>query len=440
MSLEELRDKASEKYYPSQAELDEAQQLYEKISGFIQRKEGLETHFAGSAGRGTCMKNDKDVDVFILFPEGTEREELEEKGLEIGEKVFKEFGGEYHVDYAEHPYTKGLIEGFEVEIVPCIDTPPDNIQTAVDRTPHHSRWVSENLSDRQKRDVVVLKAFLREKGLYGSSLKVEGFSGYLCEVLVAEYGGFPEVVEAAVNWSRGELVAPREPEKDFDGFTVVDPVDPERNVAAVLSTENLSRFIFECGKLREQPAMEEFLEENGFSELALKQEIKKRAETIVIEFDRPEEVDDIVYPQMRKLARRLEAVLSNHEFDVFTWKAYADGNCRILIEAEGKERGIRELQGPSVFHGSDHVREFREKYSNTYIKDDRVVAKVERGYMRPAELVKEFLKDDPEALEEKGVPGGLSENVSGFRLVDPLSGGDEWLKFLWDAFEVRDES
>jgi len=190
MDIQQVKEKALEEYYPGQEELDEAQQIFGRISSVINQKYGLESHFAGSASRETCRKGDKDIDVFVLFPEDTSRQELEEKGLKIGRYVFEEFDGEHHVEYAEHPYTKGEIMGHEVEIVPCIDTDPEDITSSVDRTPHHTRWVKENLDKQQRKDVVALKAFLEAQGLYGSSLKTQGFSGYLCEILVVYYGSF----------------------------------------------------------------------------------------------------------------------------------------------------------------------------------------------------------------------------------------------------------
>jgi tRNA nucleotidyltransferase (CCA-adding enzyme) len=117
MDIQSLKLRVIQEHYPDSDELEEANNIFNKISGFIKEEYGLESHFAGSAGRGTSRKNDKDIDIFMLFPESTSRKELEEKGLEIGKKAFEEFSGKHHAEYAEHPYTKGEIKGHEVEIV-----------------------------------------------------------------------------------------------------------------------------------------------------------------------------------------------------------------------------------------------------------------------------------------------------------------------------------
>ncbi|EHK02130.1 tRNA CCA-pyrophosphorylase, partial [Candidatus Haloredivivus sp. G17] len=107
---------------------------------------------------------------------------------------------------------KGEIKGHEVEIVPCYDTDPENIQSAVDRTPHHTRWAKNNLDSQQRKDVVALKVFLDAQGLYGSSLEIQGFSGYLCEILIAYYGSFEKLIEKASQWQKEERIAELLPE------------------------------------------------------------------------------------------------------------------------------------------------------------------------------------------------------------------------------------
>jgi hypothetical protein len=197
MSHEEVREKVLEKVSPSDEEAEESLDMFSRIQGFIEEEFGREAELMGSTAKGTFMAGDKDLDIFVFFEPEVARETLEEEGLAIGEAVFEHFDGQYHVEYAEHPYTKGTINGFEVEIVPAyaIDDPND-IKSAVDRTPFHTRWVNEALDKAQRKEVVMLKAFLKAQGLYGSSLDTERFSGYLREILIAEYGSFTDLLAA----------------------------------------------------------------------------------------------------------------------------------------------------------------------------------------------------------------------------------------------------
>lgn len=446
MNLKRLREKVIERHYPEKEELQEIKKQHQEISEFIENEFDAKTHFAGSAGRRTCMKGDRDIDIFVLFPEDLEKKQLENQGLEIGKKVFAEFDGEYQIEYAEHPYTKGEINGHEVEIVPCYDTSPEDIKSSVDRTPHHSRWVDQNLDDEQRKDVVMLKRFLSAGNIYGSSLKVRGLSGYLCEVLISHYGGFEELIDNATEWRENQVIdaeehhngeLPENLEKKFsdEPFIVIDPVDPERNVASVLSRENFAQFIYRCWQFQKNPGIKFFEdEEPKYTRFEIKQELKKRADFTVIEFDTPEEVDDIVYPQMRKTIRRLETLLRKHDFRIFNSGFHVDESTRIFFEVESSLPELQEVKGPKIFHGEEHLEQFTSKYDNTYIKQDRAVAKTEREYPEARELLKDFLEDD---FEEKGIPSHVAEKIDNYRFVDPATDDEKWLNYLGKKLHVE---
>lgn len=445
MEWQRIREKALERYGPTQEELDESLKKYQEVSDIVEEEFGLKTHFAGSASRGTCMAGDKDIDIFVLFPENVDRRELEDRGLEVGKTVFRKFSEDYEIEYAEHPYTKGEIEGHEIEIVPCYDVAADSIKSSVDRTPHHSRWVKHNLNDKQKKDVVLLKAFLRAQGLYGSSLKIEGFSGYLSEILIAAYGGFEELLKNTEDWDEKQIIdpegrhedgLPEHLEKKFsdEDLVVIDPVDPERNVASVLSKQNYARFIYSAWLFRQEPGMD-FFEENKpeVQKFELKQELDRRSDILIIEFDAPGEVDDIVYPQMRKTLKRLTQQLEKHEFRIFEKGFHIDEKARIFFEIDGELPEIGEVQGPKVFHGSEHMAQFRSKYDKVFIKDSRLYAKTEREFTDAKYLLKQFLSGD---LHEKGVPEHVAEKLDNYRFTDALNDDREWLKYLAEKLHV----
>ncbi len=439
MELEKLKQRAIREFYPDEKELQESQRIFEKIEAFIQEEYGFDSHFAGSASRGACMTGDKDIDVFILFPEDTGRRELEEKGLEIGKKVFEEMGEDHHVEYAEHPYTKGHVEGHEVEIVPCIDTDPEKIRSAVDRTPHHTRWAKNNLDSKQRKDVVVLKAFLQANDLYGSSLEVQGFSGYLCEILISYYGSFEELIEEAYNWREEKRIDFDNSGEEFQSsFVVVDPVDPGRNVAAVMTEENYAKFIFEAYRLKNSPSYSSFEQDSDFSEFELKKEIDRRGDLLVLQFERPEQVNDILYPQLRKLKKLILNKLEKADFRIYSSGENIDNEaCRIFIELERHLPENKIVKGPQVFHNTKHLDQFTEKYDNVFVEGNRVCAKTVREFTDAQKFIKDLLDDEASQLKVKGVPNHLASKVEEFKFVDPLNGGDKWLKYLFKKFNCE---
>ena len=73
----------------------------------------------------------------------------------------------------------------------------------------------------------------------------EGFSGYLCELLVLHYGGFAPLLRAASEWGPHlKIDIEHHAAKEFDEpLIVIDPVDPRRNVAAAVSIDRMAEFV-----------------------------------------------------------------------------------------------------------------------------------------------------------------------------------------------------
>ena len=156
---------------------------------------------SGSVAKGTHLTG-ADVDLFVAFPADLPREDLEKRGLALGELLERGV----HM-YAEHPYTRGFYRGFQVEIVPCYRiTDASQRMTAVDRTPLHVDYVLGHLNGGQADQIRLLKSWSEGIGLYGAEAKIRGFSGYLCELLVLKYGSFRGVLEASQGWRRGVVI------------------------------------------------------------------------------------------------------------------------------------------------------------------------------------------------------------------------------------------
>ena len=66
----------------------------------------------------------------------------------------------------------------------------EQLKSAVDRTILHTHYIKKNLKENQINDVLILKKFMEGIETYGSEFKVGGFAGYLCELLILEYGTF----------------------------------------------------------------------------------------------------------------------------------------------------------------------------------------------------------------------------------------------------------
>ena len=342
----------------------------------------------GSTARGTWISGDRDIDVFVRFPPETDREELEEYGLEVGHETVPDG----HEEYAEHPYVKGEVEGFDVDVVPCyrLEDAAD-IRSAVDRTPFHTRYLQERLDSELAADVRLTKAFMKGIGVYGSDLRTRGFSGYLTELLVWEYGGFRPFLEAATEWKPPVHIDPEDhaAETFDDPLVVIDPTDPERNVAAVCSAENVARFQHYARELLADPCPELFDpdEPDPLSETDLLGHLERRGTTpVAVRVDAPDLVDDQLYPQLRKSLEGVTRGLNDRGFDVFRATAFADDTAVLFAELAVFSRpSVERHDGPPV-HVRGHAEGFYGAYADEedtygpFLEDDRYVVEREREF------------------------------------------------------------
>ncbi len=358
----------------------------------------IEPYLVGSIAKDTYLR-DPDADLFLLFDPTVPRDELEEVGLAIGKQAVT---GREH--YAEHPYIKGEFMGLRVDIVPAykiIDS--SQKMTAVDRTPFHTEYVKANLKPELRDDVRLLKAFMKGIGTYGADAKTMGFSGYLCELLVIKYGGFGNLLANASGWKRGlRLELGKATDRKFDSpLTFIDPVDAARNVSSAVSEDCLAMFIAASRAYTARHRLEFFFP-NPVMNMPIAQ-IRKRVAEIggitFIKLPRPDLIDDILYPQMRKFEKNACLHLESSGFRVIEASSHAAEKWLFIITlTESSELPeAAPHRGPPV-SAAENSASFLEKWSGNpdtvagpFIMDGCWHVLVRRSHRKAAESLKHFL-------------------------------------------------
>lgn len=335
---------------------------------------------AGSAARGTFLRERFDIDLFLLFAPDVPRERLEREGLRLAGALLEA----PEKRYAEHPYLRGRFEGFTVEAVPgyAIED-PSHPMTAVDRTPFHQEYLAARLDARGVEQVRLAKQFLRSLGVYGSEAKTAGFSGYLVELLVVRFGSFRGLLRDAEGWRVPVHLAtagsrPVVPEDV--ALVLDDPVDPHRNVATALSAEHLSRFVLAAHEYLRSPRLELFfpsppeLWTTGTARARLHD---RGTHVAVARLPRPALVDDVLYPQLRRAERGMAAEAARLGFEVLGSASLAGAqDLWVAVEVvHGALAPVRVQAGPPP--GPKHTDAFLAKWA-------RANAPVLQGpYLRP---------------------------------------------------------
>jgi tRNA nucleotidyltransferase (CCA-adding enzyme) len=352
----------------------------------------------GSVARDTWVTGDRDLDVFMLFDPALPRAELEEQGLGLAREIAVVLGERIREKYAEHPYINASVEGLDIDLVPCYAVKSaGEIQSAVDRTPFHTLYIRDRIREKTD-DVLLLKQFTKAGGIYGSDQMTEGFAGYLCELLVLHYGGFTPLLVAATGWKPGQLIdIEGHRNRDFtEPLVVVDPVDPNRNVAASLSQTRMFEFVELARGYLHQPALEFFVppEPEILSREEFGVTLRDRGTYLyALIFPTPHAIPDVVVPQLRKSLDAIVGMLERYGFVVNRADCcMGEERCMLLIELLVEVLPpVKRHMGPPLWNPVN-AEKFVVKYtdggySGPYIDNGRYYVEIMRKHTRADELL-----------------------------------------------------
>lgn len=420
-SLAKVRKEVLAKIKPSQEEEKKLNEFLKKLIETARDVSKQDVVIVGSIGKFTWLSGDHDIDLFILFSKDTSRSELEKKGLESGKKIASSLNGKWIVKYAEHPYVQTFIKDYAIDIVPCYKIEKnEKIISAVDRSPLHLSYILNHLPADKRDDVRLLKQFMKGISVYSSDAKNLGFSGYVCEVLILKYRSFENVLKAAAKWKAGELIDFEKRKIDTRKFSdqpiiVIDPVDENRNAAAIISAENFIKFVSASERFLKSSDKRYFFppqkKELSKSEKA---KLKKRGtKFIALQFKRPDIVDDILYPQARRALKRLTNLLIHNEFYVLRSYEFIGKDIVFIFELETWELPeIQKMQGPPIF--SKNSEDFIKKYKSCrpYLSENTWYADRPREYKRAMDLLNRFIRRDIKKLADEGIPEKIVKQFS----------------------------
>ncbi|MFX0097618.1 MAG: CCA tRNA nucleotidyltransferase [Candidatus Hodarchaeota archaeon] len=377
---ESVSRRALKRLIPGKREKEEifaiTKKLVQELNQEIKKREieNVEAKIEGSIAKNTWTSGDRDIDIFILFPKEFSKEDAVSIGLDVAKIPFKD----WEERYAEHPYIRGQIDTYRVDVVPSFRIRNiSEMLTAVDRTPLHTEYVNEHLAKWQVDEVRLLKGFMKGIGVYGAEIKIGGFSGYLSELLIIKYGVFIEVLKSCPDWKETGIIDikrhyedPKTIRKIFsDEFIVVDPVDKARNVAAALNSARLDEFRAAAHAFLKEPTLRFFFPKESvpFTSEEIRSIIEaRRTDILILVFGTPDIVPDILWGQLYKSIKAIKQILTKEEFRVTREDVWSDEEkiAAMIFELENANLPkVRTHKGPPV--GSSDQDIFLGKYSES---------------------------------------------------------------------------
>src|SRR2546425_3955229 len=436
-----------------------AQVIRSKVDEILQSSQiQAEVTLQGSFARDTWISGEADLDIFARFSPTMEREEWVENVL----PTIRNGLSRYRVieRYAEHPFLEFHVEDIRVNIVPCYDVRKGEWKSATDRTPYHTEFMQAHLISESRLEARLLKKFARGIETYGAEIRIGGFSGMLIDTLALYYHSFMETIRQASSWTKGTLldienlgrvVSPNARDSEAD-LVVIDPVDPNRNLAAALRPDKLWNFVAAGREFLRNPGVWYFFPPRF--KPRTRQQFAKRIDNsgnqvFAVLFKHPVLVPDVLWGQLMKLERSMLEIMAREDFRAHRSTLWSDEKqeSAILVESDQtKLSAVKVQRGPPVSKGVDSTA-FLEKHSKArdtvrgpWIERDRWMVEKRRKISTIGELVKAAVREDAYGLTMAKQLGGSfrkSVKVLQNREVLSLIGRNGFDKTLWEFLEAK---
>ncbi len=402
--MKEVFEKTLLRIKPEKEQFKEADDIISHINSLLKKNNVLaECMAGGSYAKGTILKNDFDIDLFVRFDYSYKDKDLSKilgKALEPLKLTLIHGSRDYYQLRKNDLKNKLLFE-----IIPVLKI--EDYKQAVnvtDMSPLHVGYTRKHFAGKPglADDVRLAKQFCKAAGLYGAESYIRGFSGHVLDMLLIFYGSFEQFLMQAALWGSRVIIdieghlknplAQLNKSKTQSPIIIVDPVQPDRNAAAAVSQEKFDILKRRAREFLHKPS-QEFFEIKKIKMAELKAKAGK--EWLVILKVKPlQGNEDVVGTKVLKCFEHIEGLLKKNDFKIieFGWEFEPDESLLYYIIKKEKLSDTVTLYGPPIKEKIDAKR-FRAKHRKVIVKNNRLFAEEKRKYKTPDQLVKDILKE-----------------------------------------------
>ncbi|MBW2971728.1 CCA tRNA nucleotidyltransferase [Candidatus Woesearchaeota archaeon] len=405
MASKGLQDKVLDQIRPTdKAALKEVDLFLKKLNSEIKKNRiKAKAVLGGSMAKDTFLKGDHDCDIFVKF-------DLSYKDKDISKmlaSLLKQF--KPSLVHGSRDYYR-VKNDMNYEIVPVLDIKdPKEAANVTDMSPLHVEWVKKHPGFTD--DIRLAKQFCKAAGVYGAESYIKGFSGHVLDILVIHYGGFNKLLIASQKWKDKEVI---DPEKHYrrdalhklnrsktdSPIIIIDPVDPQRNAAAALSSEKLERFRKAAEAFLKSPSEESFTVKEKTVE-QLKKE-SGRNKLVLLDVEAFTGKEDVVGAKLLKAFQQIRNQLNFYDFQIldagWNWNKKRKAMFWYILDPKDLVP-IKKWVGPPLTE-KERVQNFKTKHKKTFTEKGRACTYVKRRYVEAEALLDDVIKQD-EYLYEK---------------------------------------
>jgi tRNA nucleotidyltransferase (CCA-adding enzyme) len=365
-----------------------------------------ECTLGGSVAKGSFLKNDHDVDLFVKFSKEYNSKELATFLEHLILLVSKKLNFKYKKVHGSRDYFQFEYREIKFEVVPVLKifnvAEAENI---TDASPLHVGFIKKQISKKPKLadQIRLTKQFCKSVGVYGAESYIKGLSGHSLDLLTCFYGSFINFASSTKYWNdkviidvEGKLKEPLKdlnPAKTKSPIILVDPVDNSRNATAALSKEKFELLKVKAQEFINNPSIE-FFKVKKLDLKEVKNDYKKEWGIFFSIEPITNNSQDIQGTAILKAQEFIARNLKSNDFKIIK-KGFDFDHMYFIIKKEVLSDYVLH-RGPPKRQRND-CKEFVAKYKGrkkVFDKDHRLYVRIKRKFNEPLSLVKKLITDE----------------------------------------------
>ena len=350
----------------------------------------------GSFAKDTFLRNDFDVDLFVVFNE-------KYRNKNISKILYNTIKNRFDIEVIKgsRDYFRFKNE-FNFEVIPVLKI-KDKIQNITDMSPLHVKWVdkykkkNKNIVD----EIRLVKQFCKAQRCYGAESYIRGFSGHVIDILTIYYGGFINLLKNCIKWKKNDVIDVERYYKNneevllnlnkskISPLIVIDPILPERNAAAALSYENFLKLKNASKEFIKNPSKDFFVIKK-INKDYLKKKYKR---FIYIDAEPVDARRDISGTRFVRLYEYIKTQLILNDFNIVDSGCDFESHVMWFVLKKYKLKETKKHKGPKINQKND-IKRFIKKHKNAFIEEGRYFAIIKRKYLNTINLINNILKSN----------------------------------------------
>ena len=377
----------------------------------------------GSVAKGTFLKGDFDVDLFVKFDYSYKNENISN----LLKKILIKFKPE--LVHGSRDYFQLKFDNLNYEFVPVLDViDPEKSMNVTDMSPMHVTWVKKNLKKNQEDEIRLTKKFCKSIGVYGAESYINGFSGHVVDILIIHYGSFLELLEQSQKWSKQNIIDFEKHYKNSQDvlfnlnqskiqgpLIIIDPILKTRNAACALSYEKFAIFKKKAKEFLKSPD-KSYFEEKQIGKTYLKAKYKNQ-NLFILSIEAKNGKQDVVGSKILKAFKFMKSELKTKGFNIKNSGWHWNKKKHVLFWFVLENIILSEtaiIEGPPL-DMKLACDNFKKKYSKTFEKNKKLCTKIKIKNRDAQKNIEEISEDKD--FKERVTLIGISTQLDNFNSV-----------------------